>query len=111
MKNYVNLNKNYEFQRIYKYGKSFILPSLVVYINRNRENQKKIGITTSRKIGNAVRRNRARRVIKEAFNVLNKHIKNGFSLVFVARVRTCEVKMQVILKEMENHIKKAGLWL
>lgn len=58
---------------------------------KNRQKENRIGITTSKKIGCAVHRNRARRIIKQAFNEIleeNKIKIIGYDLVFVARSET-----------------------
>ena len=61
---------NNEFRRAYARGKCFVTPVVVVYVLKNRTGNVRVGITTSKKIGNAVRRNRSRRVIREAFRGL-----------------------------------------
>lgn len=60
------LNKNREFTRAYSRGKSFVHPLLVTYVVKTRTKKLRVGITSSKKIGNAVVRNRARRVIRAA---------------------------------------------
>lgn len=70
-----------------------------------------MGITTSKKIGNAVRRNRSRRVILAAYRALSAEIINadGCSIVFVARGRTASLKSTEIEVIMRQHLTKAGL--
>jgi ribonuclease P protein component len=70
-----------------------------------------LGITTSKKIGNAVRRNRSRRVILAAYRALSAEIINadGCSIVFVARGRTASLKSTEIEVIMRQHLTKAGL--
>lgn len=57
---------------------------------KNRVGVCRVGITTSKKVGCAVERNRSRRIIKAAFqNVFNSGcISGNWDLVFVARTRT-----------------------
>ena len=54
----VTLKENRDFKRLYAKGKSCPHPLLVTYARKNRLNISRIGITTSKKIGNAVSRNR-----------------------------------------------------
>lgn len=105
----VPLCNNHEFRRAYAKGKSFVSPVLVAYVLKNRLGLLRVGITTSKKIGNAVRRNRSRRVIREAFRQLSHKVKPGFDLVFVARGRTPFVKSTEVLRHMERQLKAAGL--
>ena len=65
---------------------------LVTYFLKNKLSAVRFGITTSKKIGNAVKRNRARRVIRAAFSELKNEVKNGSDFIFVARSKTGFVK-------------------
>lgn len=105
----VTLKENRDFVRLYKKGKSFVSPSLVTYVLKNRSNEKRYGITTGKKIGKAVQRNRARRVIRAALYDLYSDIIPGYDIVFVARGKTPYVKSHVVKKEMEEHLKKAHI--
>ena len=96
---------NKDFRRLYGRGKSFVFPSVVVYYQKNRLNTCRIGITAGKKVGCAVKRNRAKRVILASFRELLPHISGGYDFVFVARTKTATVKSTVVL----NHMKKAFL--
>lgn len=109
MREIITLNRNKEFTKAYSKGKSFVSPVLVIYVIKNRAKNIRIGITASKKIGNAVERNRAKRVIKESFRKIFPLLSGNFDLVFVARKKTCEVKSTKILQIMEQNLKKAGL--
>ena len=103
------ISKNREYRKIYNRGKNMISPLVITYVLKNKFNNTRVGITTSKKIGNAVKRNRARRVIRESFYSLRKNIKNGYDLVFVARGRTSKVKMGEVLKDITYHLEKLGV--
>ncbi len=111
MSKIVSINRKSEFRRAYARGRSYVSPTLVTYVFRNRSKTKKLGITTSKKIGKAVQRNRARRVIKEAYRLIYDRIVPGYNLVFVARGKTPFVKMGVVQKDMIFHLRKAGILL
>ena len=76
---------------------------------KNRENICRIGITTSKKTGNAVERNRSRRVIRAAYSALEPSISGSYDFVFVARSKTSRVKMQTVLSQMEKQFKALGV--
>lgn len=100
---------NTDFSRAYKKGKSFVHPQIVVYVNKNRVGHTRVGITTSKKIGNAVKRNRARRVIKNAlYKVLPEDV-GAVDLVFVARGQTVYCKSTQLEKVIEKILKKADI--
>ncbi|MCI1966636.1 MAG: ribonuclease P protein component [Oscillospiraceae bacterium] len=109
MKEYVSINHNRDFQRTYSRGKSFVSPVLVTYVRKNRRRDLRMGITTSKKTGNAVHRNRSRRVIREAFRNLPAEVRTGVDLIFVARAKTSAVKSTDLCRVMERHLKNAGV--
>ncbi len=102
------LKENKDFRRLYYRGKSFADGNLVTYAAKNGRGCCRIGITTSKKIGGAVQRNRARRVIRAAYRELESQISGSYDFVFVARSRTTGVKMQTVRKSMLAQLKKAG---
>ena len=103
------LTRNSDFHRLYSKGKATTHPILVTYVHQNREGYVRFGITTSGKIGNAVERNRCRRIIREAFSQLSSDIKEGIDLVFVARTKTKKVGTAEILYVMQTQLKAAGV--
>lgn len=109
MRNFLTIKENRQFQRAYKRGKSFISPALVTYVVKNNTNNLQIGITTSKKIGKAVQRNRCRRIIRAAFCEIEPNLKRGFDIVFVARAKTPFVKSTDILCAMKNHLQQANV--
>lgn len=103
--------ENRDYKRIYSRGKSIVTPQLVIYISKNRQKNLRVGITTGKKIGNAVLRNRARRIIREAVRELSPRIKPGNDLVFVARGKTPYLKSTDITAVLLKQLKSAGLLL
>lgn len=108
MSEYITLKENRDFTRLYKRGKSFVSPVLVTYVMKNKSGNLRYGITTGKKIGKAVKRTRARRVIRAAFYELYPNIKSGYDIVFVARGKTPFVKSQIVKEDMQKHLKLAG---
>lgn len=105
----VTLNRNMDFRRLYGRGKSFTNPALVAYVMKNRAGVCRVGITTSKKIGNAVERNRARRVIRAAFRQVEPDIRGNWDIVFVARTKTKFLKSTIIYRVMREQLQAAGL--
>lgn len=104
------LKQNSDFRRAYGRGKSYSDPALVTYVlKNNRAGICRMGITTSKKIGNAVERNRCRRIIRAAFREISPMIRGGYDFVFVARTRTIKKKSTDIKKVMLQQLKKAGV--
>lgn len=103
------LKENKDFRRLYYRGKSRASDNLVTYAMKKRGKECRLGITTSKKIGNAVERNRSRRIIRAAFSQLEPEIQGGWDFVFVARSKTCRVKMQDVLSSMRRHFAEMGV--
>lgn len=99
------LKLNMEFRRVYGRGKSQVHPLLVTYLLKNRSGGLRVGITAGKKVGGAVQRNRARRVIRAAFYSLAPKIADGYDIVFVARTRTVSAKSTQIADVMQNQLK------
>lgn len=103
------LNRNNDFARTYRRGKSQVHPHIVLYWNRNRVGRTRIGITASKKIGGAVQRNRARRVIRHALYAVLPQDIGPYDLIFVARGQTVRLKSTTLEKTLHKMLKKAGL--
>lgn len=103
----VSIRLNKEFKRAYYKGRFKAHPFLVTYAVKTRFNTR-FGITTPKKIGSAVCRNRARRIIKAAYCMLLAEGKlpcKGYDFVFVAREGINGRKMQEIKAIIEKQVK------
>lgn len=96
MKKTVKINQNHLFRRLYRTGKSRVTPYVAVYSKKNRLGYNRLGITATKKIGGAVQRNRARRIITEAYRLLEDELPTGIDIVIVARTKAVYAKMQAI---------------
>lgn len=111
MEKYISLNQNKDFLRLYYRGKSCAKPAIVVYAMKNRAGVCRIGITTSKKIGNAVERNRSRRVIRAAWQSVLKEneIKGNWDFIFVARSKTKYLKSTKVEHMMLEALVQLGV--
>ncbi|MCQ2472285.1 MAG: ribonuclease P protein component [Clostridia bacterium] len=104
------LKQNIDFRRTYGRGKSFSEPALVTYVlKNNRAGICRFGVTTGKKIGNAVMRNRCRRIITAAFKEISGDICCGCDIVFVARFKTTKLKSTDVCEIMKRQLKSAGV--
>lgn len=99
---FTSLTTNADFRRAYYKGKSFVTPYFVMYFLKNRTGETKMGITVSKKLGNAVERNRAKRVLAAAFRETAPSLKKGYNIVLVARTRILDVKSTFVLNLMKK---------
>ena len=103
------LKQNTEFHRVYGRGKSQVSPVLVTYALKNRLGVCRVGITTSKKLGNAVERNRCRRVIRAAYSGVAPFCTGGWDIVFVARQKTKFVKSGAVADAMLAQLASLGI--
>jgi ribonuclease P protein component len=103
------LTKNIEFQRIYSRGKYAASALLVIYVLQNNLSVTRIGITASRKVGNAVKRNRMRRLIRENVRLLYDRLEKGFDIVIVARKSENTATLDIVGKDLRYLFRKLSL--
>ncbi len=87
MKHTVALKQNHEFRRLYAKGRSAVSPYFAIYCRKTNRPVSRLGITTGVKLGNAVKRNRARRRIRELYRTHEGMLLPGYDVVVVARTR------------------------
>lgn len=108
-----NLKKDKEFQIVYNYGKkSFGLYSLI-FFKKNEFNFSRFGFVVSKKTGNAVCRNRLKRLFREYCRLNEDRIKEGYDVVVVAK-RTAGENFKTLIfddmnKDLESLFKKSRL--
>ena len=105
----LKLNKNFRY--LYYRGGSEVTKTLVLYFKKNKIGTNRLGITVSKKVGNAVVRNRVRRLIKENYRLKEEEIRNGFDIVIVARTRAGNSDLWKIGKDLDFLLGKCNLKL
>lgn len=109
MKPAVTLKKNHEFRRLYQKGASAVAGSMVLYCRKNRLGHNRLGVTVSVKLGNAVRRNRARRRLREVYRLNGPRLAQGWDLILVARGRTLTAPWKELNDSFLRLARKLGL--
>lgn len=102
------LKLNHIFRRLYAtsgQANSY----LVLYARRNRTGGNRVGITTGKKLGHAVVRNRTRRRLREIYRLNEERFQPGWDIVVVARSRAIEAPFDNLTTAYLQLAKKAGI--
>ena len=106
---YRPLRHNSEFGRVYARGKAYVDHALVLYVLKTRAKQTRVGLTATKKVGCAVQRNRARRVMTAAIDEHLDYNIGGYTLIFVARAATPRLKSWQVSRAVARLFRQAGL--
>ena len=105
MERQYRLQKNRAFQYVYRRGHSVAYRDLVMLAAKGRE--LKVGFSVSKKVGNAVTRNRVKRRLRECFRPYLGDVKPGLYII-VARPSAAEATFQSLQRDVRYLLKKQG---
>ena len=103
------LRRKSDFSAIYNKGKSVGDRYVVLFYRKNNLTYNRIAYLASKKVGNAVKRNRARRLMKESVRLTNLEIPAGYDLIFIARNTITNEKCAEVKRSLESALKRTGV--
>ncbi len=105
------LRRRADYLRVQAAEKRAALPGLLLQAAPGPTGCRRVGFTASRKVGNAVTRNLARRRLKAlAGEILSRHAAAGHDYVLVARQATPSRDFAALRRDLETALKKLKLW-
>lgn len=104
------LKKTSDFARVRREGRSWASSLVVLNVAPNGFSAVRCGFITGKKIGGAVERNRARRLMKEAIRLRLPLIKPGFDLVFIGRGAIVEAKGDAVARDIDSILNRGRLY-
>jgi ribonuclease P protein component len=99
------LRRQDDFNRIYKKGRSVGERYVVIFCLKNGFDYSRISYLASKKVGNSVQRNRARRLMRESVRQIG-NIPQGYDLIIIARNTINERKCADVKKSIEAAFRK-----
>jgi len=103
------LRKKEDFDALYKGGKSSGSKYVVLLYKKNGLSYNRYAFIASKKVGGSVERNRAKRLMREAYRLSEIEISQGYDLLFIARNTITESKCADVKKSIEAAEMRAGL--
>ena len=105
------LAKREDFNRVYRRGKSVANMQFVVYVLPQKvQGPFRLGVSVSKKLGNAVVRNRLRRLMKEMVRLSQETIIPGVDIVVIARKPIVDMEYEEMRKSLFHAFRKASLF-
>ena len=99
-----------DFARVRQQGQRLVSPSLIAnWRCLPADSATRLGVITSSKVGGAVARNRARRLLREAFRLHQRELAQSLDLVLVARPVITGKSFAGVEKDFLTTLRKAGL--
>jgi ribonuclease P protein component len=103
------LHRSGDIQRVRRTGKSYAHPLLVLVAARSERPGKRLAVTAGARVGGAVRRNRARRRIREAARALLAEMSDGWDLLLVARSGAATAPFPELAGAVRALLARAGV--
>lgn len=111
MKRAYRLRRPDQFRRARREGRTISGPLLLLNVVAGRRRRTRCGFVVGRQLGTAVRRNRAKRRVREAVRLALPAIAPGYDLVFVVRgPELLSAPFPVIQQAVEQLLRRARLW-
>lgn len=108
MRKEYRIKKNKEFQEAFKKGKSVANRQFVVYaLKRPEQKHFRIGLSVSKKIGNAVTRNQIKRYVRQVFHELDGQLHNDVDYVIIARKPTATMDFFEVKQSLSHVLRLA----
>ena len=110
MRRKLRLRNREDYSRVYRGGRSFANGQFVVYWSKQHSAEPfRVGISASKKIGNAVVRNRMRRLIKEIVRHMEDQIVPRVDFILIVRKPAITMSYGELERSIKHVLRKAGL--
>ncbi len=99
-----------QYREVFDHGRSTAGRYVVVWAGRSKEPEPRLGVVASKRtLRTAAARNRARRLMREAFRLNRQAVRGGFDLVLIARARIAQAGEREVAADFLAVCRRAGL--
>ncbi len=105
-----SLKRHKEFRYTYARGRAQNSPLYTLVYAKSRNETVRIGFSVSKRVGNAVQRNRAKRRMRACITPMLPHLAGGNNVILIAKPDVITAPFSDLQTQMETLFRRAGLW-
>ena len=109
MQSRFRLTRSEDFKRVRQSGKSHAHPLVVLVAQPNQSQDIKVGVTAGKSIGNAIARNRAKRLLREVMRPMLPTLASGWDLILIARPKLADASLPETRQAVTTLLQRAKL--
>ncbi len=109
MQRSLRLRRTDDFERVRRSGKSYAHPLVVLVVQANEAGGVRVGVVAGRAVGTAVKRNRAKRLLRAAMQSLLSSVNLGWDLILIARAPLLSADMFEVREALLSVLRRAEL--
>lgn len=109
MRRHLRLRHARDFARLRREGRVFRHPLFLISIVSNDLAHNRYGVVVGKRVGNAVVRNRIRRLIRESLRLLHPSIRIGYDIAVIAHPTRDHLTLQIVQVACEQLLREANL--